>query len=256
VTASNTTTGSAIITARVGSKTATCNVTVTEPSNSSRPSGPSGGSGGVTTPVEPKTEEETQEQTQPAAPAEMTPALAALRDVSVSDWYYDDVKFVTENGLFKGVSTTEFAPNAQMTRAMLATVLHRLAGEPAAPAGQGAFGDVPAGQWFTEAVAWASANGIVGGYSASVFGTDDPVTREQIAVLLYRYAELMGYDVSASVDLSAYTDAADISEWAREALAWANAAGLITGRDASALAPTDTATRAEVAAMLHRFAEL
>jgi hypothetical protein len=257
VTASNTTTGSAIITATVGSHTATCNVTVTAPASDPgpRPSGPSGGGGSVITPVEPKAEEEPPAQAQSEATGTET-ALAALRDVSTSDWYYEDVKFVTENGLFKGVSATEFAPNAQMTRAMLATVLHRLAGEPAAPSGQTAFGDVPAGQWFTEAVAWASANGVIGGYGAGVFGTNDPVTREQIAVLLYRYAELMGYDVSASADLSAYTDAADISEWAREALAWANAAGLITGRGASALAPTDTATRAEVAAMLHRFSEM
>jgi hypothetical protein len=255
VTASNTTTGSAIITATVGDHKATCDVTVTEPSSDPgpQPSGPSGG--GITPPVEPKTEE-AQEETQPVTAAETAPALTSLRDVAASDWYYEDVKFVTENGLFKGVSATEFAPNARMTRAMLATVLHRLAGEPAAPAGQSSFGDVPAGQWFTEAVAWASANGVIGGYGANVFGTNDPVTREQIAVLLYRYAKLMGYDVSASADLSAYTDAADISEWAREALAWANAAGIITGRGASALAPTDTATRAEVAAMLHRFAEL
>jgi hypothetical protein len=258
VTASNTTTGSAIITAKVGSHTATCNITVTEPASDPglRPSGPSGG-GGVSTPVEPKTEEEPPAQTQTQSEATGTEtALAALRDVSASDWYYEDVKFVTENGLFKGVSATEFAPNAKMTRAMLATVLYRLAGEPAAPAGQGSFGDVPAGQWFSEAVAWASANGVVGGYGPNVFGTDDPVTREQIAVLLYRYAELMGYDVSASADLAAYTDATDISEWAREALAWANAAGLITGRGASALDPTDTATRAEVSAMLHRFSEM
>jgi hypothetical protein len=117
------------------------------------------------------------------------------------------------------------------------------------------FADVPAGKWFTDAVAWASANGIVGGYGESVFGADDAVTREQIAVLLYRYAKLMGMDVSAAADLSAYADADAISEWAREAMAWANATGLITGRGADTLAPADTATRAEVAAVLHRFAE-
>jgi hypothetical protein len=255
VTASLTTTGSAIIMATVGSFTANCAITVTEPTSSGpRPSGPS--RPGSIKPTEPEPEEEKPSQTQTEAPATgAEAALTALRDVSSSDWYYADVKFVVEKGLFNGVSATEFAPNAQMTRAMLATVLHRLAGEPAAPGGQAAFGDVPAGQWFTGAVAWASANDIVNGYSTSVFGTNDPVMREQIAVLLYRYAKRMGYDVSASADLSVYTDSADISEWAREALAWANATGLITGRDASVLAPTDSATRAEVAAILHRFAE-
>jgi hypothetical protein len=163
------------------------------------------------------------------------------------------VKFVVESCLFKGLSESEFAPDAQMTRAMLATVLYRLAGEPAV-AGAAPFGDVSAGKWFADAVAWASANGVISGYSASVFGANDAVTREQIAVLLYRYAELMGYDVSATVDLSGYADADAIAEWAREAVAWANATGLITGRSENALAPADTATRAEVAAMLHRFA--
>jgi hypothetical protein len=210
-----------------------------------------GGLGGGGSPVATKTEEE--KQTQTTTPAASAEPVAALRDVSTSDWYYEDVKFAVENGLFKGVSESEFAPDAQMTRAMLATVLHRLAGEPAA-AGAAPFGDVPAGRWFTEAVAWASANGVIDGYSADVFGANDAVTREQIAVLLYRYAKLMGYDVSATADLSGYADVGAVAEWAREAMAWANATGLIAGRGANALAPADTATRAEVAAMLHRFA--
>jgi hypothetical protein len=212
-----------------------------------------GGSGEGTTPAAPEDEKQEQAQTQTQASAANAGPVAALRDVSTSAWYYEDVKFVVESGLFKGLSESEFAPDAQMTRAMLATVLYRLAGEPAA-AGAASFGDVPSGQWFTDAVAWASANGVISGYSASVFGANDAVTREQIAVLLYRYAKLMGYDVSATIDLSDYADADAVAEWAREAVAWANATGLITGRSANTLAPTGAATRAEVAAMLHRFA--
>ncbi|MDR2355061.1 MAG: S-layer homology domain-containing protein [Clostridiales Family XIII bacterium] len=256
VTASLTVTGSAVITAWVGGFTASCTVTVVEPSTAppsgGDPSG-SGPSGGGVVPAAPAAEEEKQEEAQTPADAASAEPIAALRDVSASDWYYENVKFVVDSGLFRGVSETAFAPDAQMTRAMLATVLHRLAVEPAAPGGVG-FADVPAGKWFTDAVAWASANGIVGGYSESVFGADDAVTREQIAVLLYRYANLMGMDTSAAADLSAYADADAISEWAREAMAWANATGLITGRGADTLAPADTATRAEVATVLHRFA--
>jgi hypothetical protein len=179
--------------------------------------------------------------------------LAALRDISASDWFHDDVEFVVERGLFRGVSDSEFAPDAGMTRAMLVTTLHRLAGEP--PAGGARFVDVPAGQWFTEAVAWASANGVVDGYGENVFGTDDVVTREQAAVFLHRYARLAGYDVSASTDLSGRVDAGMISDWAREAMIWANAAGLITGRAGGALAPADAVTRAEVSVILRRFIE-
>jgi hypothetical protein len=181
-------------------------------------------------------------------------ASIPFADVSESDWFYDSVAYVYTKSLFTGTSATTFSPNAPMTRAMLVTVLHRLAGEPAAT-GDTTFGDVPAGRWFTEAVAWASESGIVAGYGASVFGTNDAVTREQIAVLLCRYAEKAGHDVSAAADISAYTDAGAVSEWARDAVSRANAAGLLTGRGANTLAPADNATRAEVAAILHRFVE-
>jgi hypothetical protein len=202
----------------------------------------------------PETEEEKSEQTQAPGTATETGLFEAFRDVSPSDWYYDDVKFAVEKGLFKGVSSDEFAPQAQMTRAMFATVLYRLAGEPAT-AGNSAFGDVTADRWFTNAVAWASASGVITGYSADVFGANDNITREQIAIMLYRCAKLMSRDVSRTADLSSYADEGAVSEWAREALAWANAAGFITGRDADTLAPADNATRAEAAAILHRFAD-
>jgi pimeloyl-ACP methyl ester carboxylesterase len=214
-----------------------------------------GGSGGSGGPAAPNPDKEADKRGDASA-SESAPAAGTnpFADLKESDWFFDDVRYVRENGLFRGTGATAFSPNAPMTRAMLATVLHRLAGEPAATGGA-AFGDVPAGKWFSDAVAWASANGVINGYGANVFGTNDNVTREQIAVMLYRYAKQMGPDVSKAADLSAYADAGEISEWAREALAWANAAGLIAGRSADELAPADNATRAEVAAILHRFIE-
>jgi hypothetical protein len=214
--------------------------------------GTGGGSGGGTIPSAANAVDEKQDQAQTPAPETSTEPVTAFGDVSTPDWYYTDVKFVVESGLFKGVSANEFAPQAQMTRAMLATVLHRLAGEPAA-AGGASFGDVHADQWFAGAVAWASANEVITGYSADVFGAGNNITREEIAVMLYRYAKLMGFNVSGAADLSAYADAGAISEWALEAIAWANAAGLLTGRTETTLAPADNATRAEVAAILNRF---
>ena len=175
-----------------------------------------------------------------------------FNDVSEDDWFAEAVAFVVRRGLFNGVSDTEFAPNMNMTRAMLVTVLHRLEGKPA-PAAPSGFEDVPADFWYTDAVAWAKETGVVQGYSDTQFGPDDSITREQIAVILCRYAKNKGYDVSASADLSRYTDVGSVSDWALEAMRWANAAGLITGRTETTLNPGDTATRAEVATILMRF---
>jgi len=137
---------------------------------------------------------------------------------------------------------------------MLVTVLYRLESQPAV-SGSSAFDDVAADQWYTDAVVWATGNGIINGLGNGKFGTDDPVTREQMAVILYRYAENCGYDTTARANLSGYTDAANISAYAQEAMSWANAMGLVNGRTATSLAPTGTATRAEVAAIFHRFVE-
>ncbi|MBR5536363.1 MAG: S-layer homology domain-containing protein [Clostridia bacterium] len=175
-------------------------------------------------------------------------------DVQPGDWFYDDVCFAVSNGLFNGVDAQIFAPNASMTRAMLVTVLYRLEGQPAV-AGSSTFADVAAGAWYTDAVIWATHNGIVNGVGNGRFGTNYNVTREQIAAILYRYAQTCGYDTAARANLSGYTDGASIGNYAKDAMAWVNAVGLINGRAAATLAPTGTATRAEVAAMLHRFAE-
>jgi hypothetical protein len=177
-------------------------------------------------------------------------------DVSANAWYTDAVKFVTSRELFNGTSETEFSPNGSMTRAMLVTVLHRLENVPAAT-NEGS-SDVSADKYFADAVAWASENGIVTGMGDGTFAPNTEITREQLAVMLYRYAQAQGLDISVSGSTSSFMDAGDVSAWAGEALAWAVGAGIITGRSNAAsteLAPKGTATRAEVAAMIERLIE-
>ncbi|MDR2132538.1 MAG: S-layer homology domain-containing protein, partial [Clostridiales Family XIII bacterium] len=178
-------------------------------------------------------------------------------DVAESAWYGDAVKFATGHELFKGTGETAFAPDASMTRGMLVTVLHRLEDEPSA-AGAEAFGDVGEGKYYAAAVRWAAESGVVTGMGEGIFAPNAEITREQLAVILYRYAGALGLDASAKGEVSAYMDAKDVSPWAEEAMLWAAGAGLIAGRAnpvGTELAPKDTATRAEVAAMLERFIE-
>ena len=185
---------------------------------------------------------------------EETEEAPNFSDVAPSDWFCEDVTFAVEEGLFNGTSDTEFSPNISMSRAMLVTVLYRMA-EASAPYGGSTFTDVEEGQWYTDAVLWAAENGIVSGYGSGTFGVHDLVTREQLAAILYRYAAKQLFDVSASKDLAVFADCGSISSYAYDALSWANATGLISGRTETTLAPKGTATRAEVAAILHRFAE-
>ena len=175
-------------------------------------------------------------------------------DVTESDWFYDAVTYAYENGLMDGVGMGLFAPNSDTTRAQLVTILHRLAGQPA-PSGDSGFSDVETGTWYTDAVAWAAQNGIVNGVSDTQFAPGDDITREQLAVILYRYATYQGYDVSQRADLSGFVDAGTISTYAQEALSWANAQGLVLGFEDDSLRPQGTATRAQIAAVLMRFCE-
>ncbi len=172
-------------------------------------------------------------------------------DVSSSDWYNDDVQYVYEKGLMDGISGKEFAPNATVTRAMVATILWRMEGEPAASYGTD-FTDVEKNQWYSEAIAWTAHNGIFGGYGNGLFGTNDPITREQLATILYRYAQYQGRSMSVSGKLSAFADGAQVSAYAMDAMQWCVGSGLLNGADGK-LNPTGTATRAELAAILHRF---
>ena len=175
-------------------------------------------------------------------------------DVKTADWFYNDVKYVYEKGMMAGTAADVFAPNATTTHAMIVTILYRLEGSPAVT-GTSAFVDVPAGQWYTDAVNWAAANQIVKGTSATTFAPNDSITREQMAAILYRYAQYKGYDVTKKADLSGYSDNGQVSAYAKDALAWANAAKLINGVTNTTLAPQGNATRAQVSAILHRFCD-
>lgn len=178
-------------------------------------------------------------------------------DVHPEDWFYDHVMYVYHNGLMNGTSATTFSPNNATTRAQIAAIFYRMAGSPAVE-NTNPFTDVPYGpgtDWYYDAVLWVQQNGIMQGYGDNLFGPGDPVTREQLAVVFYNYAKFKGYNITANGDLSAFTDAGDISAWAQEAMKWAVGSGLMNGKGNGIIDPKGTATRAEVAAMLHKFIE-
>lgn len=175
-------------------------------------------------------------------------------DVREGGWFYGAVSYTAQNNLFNGTSATTFEPNTLMTRAMFATVLYRLAGEPEAP-GAGNFNDVESGKWYSAAVNWAEANGIVNGYGGGRFGPNDKITREQMVTIFYRHAEKQGYDTAPSGDLSQFGDGGKTSAYAADAMKWAVGAGLIKGKGNGVLAPGSDATRAEVATIFQRFIE-
>lgn len=176
--------------------------------------------------------------------------VSGFADVPQDNWFADAVKYVSENKLMNGTSTTAFSPNENMSRAMLATVLYRMSGETAEA--DSSFGDVSSSAYYAAAVNWASSKGIVNGTGADAFSPNASIIREQLAAMLYRYAG----EPSVSADLSAYTDTVDISPYASKAVEWCVAKGILSGESATRLAPQDTATRAECAAMLQRFAAL
>lgn len=176
--------------------------------------------------------------------------VSGFQDVSQNDWFASAVRYVTGKSLMNGKSTTAFAPNENMSRAMLATVLYRMSGETAEADSK--FRDVSSSAYYAAAVSWASNEGIVNGTGANAFSPNASITREQLAAMLYRYAG----EPSVSADLSAYTDTVDISPYASKAVEWCVAKGILSGKSATRLAPQDTATRAECAAMLQRFAAL
>lgn len=182
-----------------------------------------------------------------------TPSKTKFNDVSANDWFASAVDYVTGKGMMNGTADNTFSPKANTTRGMVVTVLYRLENQPSTSAAS--FTDVASGAYYANAVAWANANGIVSGYGSGKFGPNDKVTREQLAAILYRYAQYKKYDVSGAKSLDGYTDAQSVSSYAVPALQWANAAGVVTGKSGSKLDPKGNATRAEVAAMLMRFCE-
>ena len=175
-------------------------------------------------------------------------------DVSRSDWFYDDVRYVYENGIMDGTGAYRFAPNAQLTRAMIVTILYRMDGSPAM-SGASDFKDVDSNKWFAKAVAWAAANGIVNGYGSGRFGPNDPVTREQLAAILYRYTAYRKASTASNGDnLASFSDLGTVSGYALESMNWAVGAGLLKGANGK-LDPKANATRAQVAAIIHRYLE-
>ena len=185
--------------------------------------------------------------------AEIAPEPLPFGDVSDGDWFAGAVRFVYENGMMNGVSETAFAPHGAASRAQIVTILYRLEGEPAVDYAMD-FTDVDGGEWYTAAVRWAASVGIVNGTGDATYRPDAPVTREQLATILYRYAVYKGYDVSIGedADLLRYADAAELSAYAVPAMQWACGAGIVNGTSASTLSPQGGATRAQVAAMLMR----
>ena len=175
-------------------------------------------------------------------------------DVSEKDWFYGDVMFVYENGLMLGTSKTLFSPHGTATCGMMATILWRMEGSPA-PKGKNSFTDVEAGKWYADAITWTAENGIFAGYGKDKFGPDDPITREQLAAIFYRYADYKGYDLTVKGNLDKFKDADKITDYAKTAMQWAVGSSLVKGKSGNLLDPQGTATRAEIAAMLHRFIE-
>ena len=173
-------------------------------------------------------------------------------DIHKNDWFYDSVKYAYENGLMKGVSNTEFAPQNDITRAMFVTVLYRIENEP--QTAQAAFIDIESGSYYEKAVAWASNNGIVFGISENQFAPNDNITREQMAAMIYRYAAFKGYDITTSGS-TAYTDNGDISDYAKDAVIWAAEKSIMTGNTDGSFAPKANTTRAQAAAVFMRILE-
>ena len=175
-------------------------------------------------------------------------------DASEKDWFYNDTMFVYKNGLMLGTSKTLFSPHGTVTRGMIATILWRMEGS-LAPKGENSFTDVEAGRWYADAITWTAENGIFAGYSKDKFGPDDPITREQLTAIFYRYADYKGYKLTVTGNLDKFEDADKITDYAKTVMQWAVGNRLIKGKTENLLDPQGTATRAEIAAMLHRFVE-
>ena len=187
--------------------------------------------------------------------SEQEPETLPYEDVNMTDWHYDAVEYAYRNGIMTGINPTTFAPNDPLARAQFAVILHRLNGTPAMDYTD-RFHDVGEGLWYTDAILWAADTGVVTGYSNGNFGPSDYINREQMALMMYRYAGYKGYDTSARADFGSYQDAANVSDFAKEAMQWAVGEGIITGKyQETQLDPQGNATRAECATIMMRFME-
>lgn len=188
---------------------------------------------------------------------QIPPESLPFTDVSENAWYADAVRYVYEHGLMAGTSATTFGPEVTTSRSMIATILWRMAGSPVVNYAMN-YTDVDPAAWYGEAVCWAASQGVVTGYGDGTFGTDDPITREQFAVMLWQFAKNQDYDVSVgeNTNILSYTDVSDLSQWAIPAMQWACGAGIISGTgNGSTLTPQGQATRAQAAVMLMQFCE-
>lgn len=200
-------------------------------------------------------DEETKAEAAKDNEASEKPAFSktTFTDIKEKDWHYEAVKYVYENKLMEGTGNG-FEPEIKMSRAMLVAVLFRMA-SPEGVENKHTFSDVPEGKWYSDAVNWAAAKGIVSGVSETEFAPDNDISREQMALIIYRFAKLQGYDVSGKADISAFADAGDISDWAIDSICWAKKTEILSGTSKTTLSPRSTATRAQVAAILMRFCE-
>lgn len=180
------------------------------------------------------------------------PQIVSFNDVKPGTWYEEGVQYVSQKGLMNGVGNEQFDPSGTVTRGMLVTILYRMEGTPGVT-GPSSFDDVKPGSYYEDAVIWAANSSIVSGYSTASFGPDDPVTREQVATILYRYSSFKGYDTSKAAELASFSDADQVSQYALDAMRWAVAEGLINGTDTGALAPEGTTTRAQFATIIMRY---
>ena len=179
-------------------------------------------------------------------------STADLSDVNASDWFYSDVKAVIESGIMKGTGNNNFEPKLAASRAMIVTILYRLENQPAAASNM-SFKDVAAGSWYSNPVAWASGNGLVSGYPDASFSPNQGITRQELAAVLYRYAQMKGYDVSKSVSIDKFSDSSSVKDWAKKPMSWLNAIGVINGVSDTRLEPEAQTSRAQLASMINRF---
>ena len=225
-----------------------------QPSDSTTPSGPLQPSDS-TTPSGPSQPSDSTIPSDPSKPADPASAAQRFADVAPDAWYAGAVEHVSGKGYFNGTGADEFSPELTMTRAMFVTVLSRVAGIDSAEYQKASFTDVPEGQWYSAGVEWASANGIVTGYDSETFGPEDPVTREQMAAILYRYAKYRVVNVTAvdGTRFQTFSDADQVSDYAKAPMIWATDKGLISGMGDGSLAPQETATRAQVAQIIMNY---
>lgn len=216
-------------------------------------SGSSGDSGSFRPSTKPSDKTETKQDPEKQEATQTENNVTTFSDVKQDDWFYSDVMFVFNNKIMTGTSESEFSPNTTLNRAMIITILHRIDGDRSIYE-KNIFHDVEKNSWYENAVNWGYKNKIVTGTSENTFTPMDNLTREQLCVMLYNYTKYIGVKTEPA-DISSYSDNKTVSEWAKDAVSWAVQEGIVTGKGNNALAPRDSATRAEAATVIRRYTE-